>query len=445
MFRHMKATAAKSARPKVARKKSTVKVVHGFRIRERWTGCYVLQVRRSGLNHFETFHSLDAAVKKCEQLHREKTQHGLSSFEITVRERLDASEAINLLQERTSLAEAARFWLLHNPDKGAVTVQELFDQYLAELERRNARPYTMRDARVRLSKFAHDHGKSTALAITSGSIAEWLGVRGGKAVNSNNTRKWLRAAFAFGVKRGILSANPVAVVEPTPVDERVPEHWNASRVASLLRAAQEFKPDMIPLLSVMAFAGLRPHEAVQLGWEHINLTESIIRVLPVTSKIRQIRAIDIPENLRLWLLPFRKSKGSIAPAVMTITRWRIRLSAASVLGTDDVQQRLGGHRGKSGVDIKRHRLGWDSVVSDAKKCGKLWSHDILRHSMATAWLAVHNDIYKLAEQLGNSPDVIRRHYKGLCTESEGRAYWEIVPHQQAKVVAITQPQSSQSA
>jgi len=43
------------------------------------------------------------------------------------------------------------------------------------------------------------------------------------------------------------------------------------------------------------------------------------------------------------------------------------------------------------------------------------------------WLAKTPNITQLAEEMGNSPEVIRRHYKKAIPANEVAAFWAIVP------------------
>ncbi len=421
--------------------KSTVATVNGIRIRERREGCYVIQVRRSGLNHFETFASLEAARLKCEQLHTERMNHGLSAFEMDGKTRQDAKAAVGILNGRCSLEDAARLWVRHNPDGGAVTVSELVETYMADLNRRKARPASLRDVRIRLNRFVVDYGEHHAAAITPENISEWLDLRVSGAVNSNTYRRRIHAAFAYAKSRKIVDANPVADVKPMPTDERDISCWQPERVESVLRAAQAFNPKMIPLLVVSAFCGLRPEEASKLDWEQVNLKSRKLRVLASTSKTRKKRTVKIVDNAAAWLLPYRQTSGSLAP--MTTRNWKRRLSAASILGVDQVRARIAKHEGMKGTEIKKQRLGWDAILEDAKKDGgALWPADILRHTFASAWLATHKDIFELAQEMGNSPTVIKSHYDGAMDEDQAARLWEIMPDKaSAKVIQLQKPAS----
>jgi integrase/recombinase XerD len=430
--------AKRKAKRKPKKGKTVVATVNGIKVREVRPGCFLVRVRRAGLNHSETFASLEAARLKCQQLHAEQTQNGLSAFEISAKIRQDAKEAADLLAGRCSLVDAARLWVKHNPDGGAVTVSEVVERYITDLEGRKARPASLRDVRIRLNRFVADYGEHPATTISAENISEWLEMRVSGAVNSNTYRRRIHAAFAFAKSKKIVDANPVADVKPIKTDERDITCWQPQRVEALLRAAQAFNPKMIPLLVVSAFCGLRPEEASKLDWAQVNLKSRKIRVLAATSKTRKKRTVKICDSAAAWLVPHRQASGRVAPAPMTCRTWKRRLSAVSLLGVDKVRARIAKQDGLKGTEIKRKRLGWDAVVQDAKKKeAQLWPADILRHSFASAWLATHKNIFELAEEMGNSPTVIKAHYDGAMDEDQAARYWPIMPDKATgKVISL---------
>jgi hypothetical protein len=67
-----------------------------------------------------------------------------------------------------------------------------------------------------------------------------------------------------------------------------------------------------------------------------------------------------------------------------------------------------------------------------------WPNNALRHSFGSYHLAHFKDAPALALQMGNSPDVIFRHYRELVKPKEAKRYWQIMPSGDAvkKVVAF---------
>lgn len=397
----------------------------------------MIRLRRTGQTHSETFSSLAAAKLKAEQLHNEHVQGGLDAFSITPAVREEAKEALKLIGGRASIVDAVRFWRQHHPDGAAVTLAELVESYLTDMTARKCRPLTISGARWRLKKLCVDYGDRPASSITESDMRDWLEAKTTGGQNLNNYRATFRACFTFAVKRNIIAMNPLAGIERIRLDWQTPAHWTTARVEALLKAAAAFRPEMEPVLSVMAFAGLRPFEAARLDWGNVNLTERIVRVMPGTSKVRASRLVDIADNLAAWLAPHRKESGPVAPPMQTLTRWRVRLAAAAVLGVDKVRERLDRQKGMKGTEIKAARLTWTAMIEDARKAdADLWPVDVLRHTFATFHLAEHNDIGKLAEQMGSSAQVIRTHYKGLATAKEAAKYWKIKPKGSGKVIRL---------
>ncbi len=371
---------------------------------------------------------MEAARLRCQQLHNERTQEGLRAFDLPRRARADANEAIALLKGRATILEAVQFWCDHHPDGIATTLRQLVDALLADLTRRHCRPRTMDNVRHRLGKLCHDFGDRPACTITTSDLLQWLEVRGGGPTNTNNFRRSFRSLFNFAIKRGVVTRNPVAAIEPIHSDARMPAHWPAPQVAAVLRAAESFKPSIVPALAVMAFAGLRPDEAYALKWQNVSLTDRIIRVMPETSKTRHARVVEISDNLAAWLIPYQRTTGPLTPKIGVMHRWRIRTVAVVQLGESEVRSRLAKHANMKGTTIRAEGLTWKAIIADARKeAGALWPQDVLRHSYATHWLAMYNDLAKLASLMGNSQDVILAHYKALSTAAEAAAYWNIKP------------------
>ncbi len=419
------------------RKKTVVAREAGFSIRAFRRG-FIVQVRREGIREAKTFATMDAARLYCQQLGTKQTNEGLAGFTLSPQERDDARAALDTLNGRASLMAAARAWLRLNPAADALTVSQLFDRHVADIKSRNRRAKTLLSRRQFLNRFAKDYGARAASAVTTEEIEHWLNIRVPEKT-FNTMRFCLGAAFGYAVKQRILTANPVAAIEVKQFERAEPQFWPAEIVANVLLAAMEFQPRLLPYFAVCALAGVRPAEASRLDWANVNLDESLVRIPAAVSKTKRARLVPMEKNLVAWLLPYRKSTGPLSPPEVTIRRWRERLAGAAVLGMDEVRRRLNAQRGLKGPAIKAARLSWDCFVEDARKAATpsaLWPADVLRHSYATYWMAVHAHEGRLAEILGNSPRIVQVHYKGLATQKEGRKYFAIRPPDDGKVIHL---------
>lgn len=387
----------------------------GFSIRSKGSG-FIVQVRRRGIRETRTFATLEGAQLFCRQLATKQVNEGLSAFNLSPIQREDAREALALLEGRASLTAAARTWLRLNPVGEALTVAQLFEQHLADLQSRGRREKTIQTRKQFLARFAKDHGTRPASSIIRDDVERWLALRVPEK-SFNTIRGCLMAAFAYGVDRRTIERNPVDGIRPKHFDRSEPHFWSPDAVESILRAAvarderiarqqsaMEQPPakswiPFAPYLALQAFGGLRPDEAARLDWSSINFEGRVIRLPAAASKVRRARLISLEDNLAAWLLPYRKGAGAVAPSLVTIKRARKAILAAAQLPAQ-------------------------------------WPQDVLRHSFATHWMAVHAHEGRLAEILGNSPAIVQRHYKGLTSPEEGKRYFDIIPNRDAKIIPI---------
>ncbi len=141
------------------------------------------------------------------------------------------------------------------------------------------------------------------------------------------------------------------------------------------------------------FAGLRPGEAEQLDWAQVHFKSKTIEVLAHTSKTRDSRFVKMEPALIAWLKPYAKTAGLIA-GINLRPRWRSVKEAA----------------------------GYGSEEHQTK-----WVEDIMRHSYASYWLALHQNRAELAEMMGNSVNVIKSHYRRPVLKAEAKRYWGLRP------------------
>ena len=74
------------------------------------------------------------------------------------------------------------------------------------------------------------------------------------------------------------------------------------------------------------------------------------------------------------------------------------------------------------------------------------SHDVLRHTFISMFVAKFRSIGEASIQAGNSESIIRRHYLDLKSTEEGAAFFAITPkHAQAAPVADAPPPAALAA
>jgi integrase len=148
-------------------------------------------------------------------------------------------------------------------------------------------------------------------------------------------------------------------------------------------------------LTLAAFAGVRPEEITRLHWNNIDLSQSLLYIPKSVSKTRDDREVPLTQNCVAWLLTCSNRTGPIQPKSSLATRF---LKIRTFCGIET----------------------W-------RKQGEPWPHDVLRHTFASSWLAVHKNRPLLAEIMGNSVGIIAKHYKRTIPLAQAQALFAIMP------------------
>ena len=328
----------------------------------------------------------------------ERKNRSVSLANLSDTQRADVLQAFDLLQGQ-SLLGAVRFYLDHTAKPmQETTVETLFDSWLAEKAERNRRPRTVANARRQMESFVFDHRDRPAHEITSADVKSWLATKPTRPASRNTYIRAVTGLFRYGVHIGAVDASrdPTKALGKVHEDETRPGILSTADVRRLLSTAAALHPEMVPHLALGIFAGLRPENELRLlDWKDIDLDAGTIRVDPASAKKRRQRFVEISDNLRAWLLPYAKPEGR--------------------------------------VFFSRRYL---REIREAAKVE--WSHDCMRHTYASNHVAFHQDAAKTASQLGHagSVDVLHNHYRQLVKPADARAFWQIDPPSEGKIIRM---------
>jgi integrase len=169
-----------------------------------------------------------------------------------------------------------------------------------------------------------------------------------------------------------------------------PEQVEAVRLAMLERKSPYALRDAT-LMSVLAYAGLRPEEALALTWEHIAPTS--IRV----------EFANVNGNIKAATKTWRRTIGTFPPELRDdLTQWRKACpdssSPALVFCSDD-----GGAFTKFDYDNWRKRTFKPCAPDDAVP------YDV-RHGHASLLIRSGWDLVRVAKRMGHSPATCLHHY-----------------------------------
>ncbi|TXH46730.1 MAG: hypothetical protein E6Q97_28915 [Desulfurellales bacterium] len=223
-------------------------------------------------------------------------------------------------------------------------------------------------------------GDRAVSQVTAPEVESWLNSH----CKTTRTRLtyWTDAKtfFSWCIKRGYLHSNPCAAIDRPLCDEKAPGIHTPEEVEKLLEAARAQDRDVMRLLCIQYFAGLRPSEAARLT--EADIGEEALKV-SARSKSRKRRLVAIHSTLRAWL-----NQGGQLP-VKNLTK---RLRAVR------------------------------------KSAGLSWPHDVTRHSFASYHLAAFKNASETAHELGHhSQSMLYANYREVVSSKQAEAFWQILP------------------
>ncbi|MGI8482375.1 MAG: tyrosine-type recombinase/integrase, partial [Chthoniobacterales bacterium] len=320
-----------------------------------------------------------------ERLARQLGDYHSQALGLSDRQKLEASECYRLLERHdASLLDAVHYYLTYlDQTKRSIPVSELFEEFLSVKQQDNVSPKYLADLRSKLDRFVNSFHITLVCNLTVAQIEAWIRSLDIGPVSRESYRRNVSVLLEFGRRRGYLRENPAADIKIRRRPEGEVSILTPNELSNLL---SKCAPDILPYVAICAFAGLRPSEAASLHWSDIHLDTMQIEVRARHSKTRRYRLVPIQPNLGKWLMRFRSDDGSVY-----YSRRKFR-EAYKAAGMEE------------------------------------WKMDILRHSYGTYRLPILKSADALALEMGNSPDVIFRHYRRPVSEMSALDYFAIVPN-----------------
>ncbi len=279
-----------------------------------------------------------------------------------------------------------------------ITVSQLGLEVLEAKRRDGKAPAYLADLRKRLTRFCQDFGNRSIASIAVDELDNWLRDLPLSPKSRANYRANIGVLFSYAEQRGIIDRNPIPRTAKPKLIDRPPEIFAVDELRTLLEAATRTAHDVVPMLAIGAFAGLREAEIQRLDWHEIDLARGHIEIKAAKAKSARRRIVPIQPNLAGWLRPYAGLTGRVVPA---------------------------GARRK--LDRVREEAGLAR-----------WPQNGLRHSFASYRLAAIQDAPRVAAELGHtSPQMLYGTYRELVHPEEAERYWKISPAVDAgKVVAF---------
>lgn len=266
-----------------------------------------------------------------------------------------------------------------------------------------------------LKRFTDSFQGASFASITTAQIDAWLqGLRNCRpgqgaqpqplsALSRNHYRAAAHAVFEYATDptRAWCPRNPVAALEPEDVEDAEPEAYSPEDSRTIMLAALNHKPDLIPVLALGFFGGCRISEAVEIDLGKLRRDTAEFRVN--ADRKTGARAVPFLDSCKAWLFAQPRRKGKA---------W------------------LGGNDARRNLHDQMQKLLKLAKVTPIKNGA--------RHSYISYRCADTRDIPRVADEVGNSVGVISKCYRALVSAADAEVFFAIRPETaEEKIVAFS--------
>lgn len=296
----------------------------------------------------------------------------------------------------------------------ARTLEKAAEEWLASLQRRNARAHEGYTDRMKLYALPA-LGKVPIAKMTSSHVMKWRDDQATRlapaTVNGNLT--CLSSAFTYFVKRQWIDKNPCHGVERVERPEGV-YNWLQTR-EEINRLLVQCPGDVRDIVAVAVGTGMRLDEVLHLQWGDIDIERRLIAVhrgRKGTVKSGKARRVPILNAL----LPLLRERALRRDGALLV------FPAPAPRGSDLLRKRPSPLTARTQAGVR------DAYKLAVKRAGlepKLRFHD-LRHTFASHWVLDGGDIFRLSKVLGHSSVVItQKFYAHLAPEAWEQDYHRV--------------------
>lgn len=369
---------------------------------------FVLDLRAfgGGRKFFKTRAEADAECL------RQKTlleRHSREAIGLSQREMSDFITAKNKLAKYgKTINDAAALVVDHEERirRCNVTIKQLAEELIEAKRCDGKAPRYLESLRGYLGRFCDQFGDRLVATVTPEELDTWLRDLPYSPKSRLNYRQHIGVLFSHAKRRRMIDNNPIEFTVRPKLIDKAPEIFTVDELRSLLETALRIEPDVVPMLAIGAFAGLRDSEIQQLEWSEVNQARGFIEVKAAKAKSARRRLITIQPNLAEWLRPYAVLTGAVVP----------------------------------GADGQRRDAARSKLLRLRKTAGLTnWPKNGLRHSFCSYRLAATTNAHLVASELGHTTSqLVYQHYREIVTPEEAERYWQIAPTTEAEnVVAFS--------
>jgi len=265
------------------------------------------------------------------------------------------------------------------------TTPEVVAELLKIREQDGASSAYLGQLRTTMNRFA-TRFPGPILEVTGPDVDAWLRALEISAVTRNSMLRCIKVLFSFAKGQNYLPDEKTTVVEQVQLVRVKSDDVVIFTPEEMTKLLHNAPPELVPILAIGAFSGIRMAELNRLDWKAVDLDRKIIEVRAGQAKTASRRVIPISDNLAAWLTPLER-KGKIVRA----------------------------------KELQTH------VPALARALKIEWPRNVLRHSFISYRIAVVQSADQVALEAGNSPSIIFKHYRELTTPEQAAKWFAIVP------------------
>jgi integrase len=240
--------------------------------------------------------------------------------------------------------------------------------------------------------------KATVADLTASRLTAYFQCGNVSLKTYNNRRGVVSTLLKFAFQQDWIAVNPIAKVAYHRIAHQrgSAATLTAERAQELMTRVENYRDGaLVPFFALCLFAGIRPclrtGEILKLQPEHVLLETGVIHIEPEVSKVKMKRNVTIQPNLAAWLRAYPLADFPIIIPALQKHRYKI-----------------------------------------AKEFGL--SHDVMRHTFISMFVAKFRSLGEAALQAGNSESIIRKHYLDLKSKEEAERFFGILPKRAAGTV-----------
>ena len=281
--------------------------------------------------------------------------------------------------------------------KQQTTIDSAVKRYIPHLKGRNLSYHHTRILLGRIKTFVKAFGDRTFDSIQKEELEKYIR-KMGSPVSQRHHLFAVQSVFKWAKDCDIIPWDRRDVTErvvPQKIMPTEPGFFTAEEMTRLLQAACREPSShhfILTTLILGGFVGMRCQEIMRLSWSDILLDHKCVRVSQLITKTGRRRIATLPDNAVAWLHRVGTKTGRVVP--------------------ESIVQNF--HRETNRV---------------AERAGVVWKPNGLRHSYVTYSMALARNAWEVSEQVGNSPDVLQAHYKGLVLPSEANEWFALTPEE----------------